>query len=270
MVMSLRKSLNLPKEHGAWAMLYVPFVLGVAVAGTINLPVLLLLVATSALFISRESLLVWWRAQKRGRQSQSATDSRRLLLIYLAVAALTGLPLVLVYSFYWLLLFGFLGGALLVINGWKATDFEDRTVESEVLAIAGMTMTAPAAYYVSSGQWGAKALWLWILSAAYFASSVFYIKLRVTGLHAKKPDDKRRARWQCVGYHGFLLVSLLALAITRSLPLFLLIAFAPVLARTAWSLLKPSKQLNLKRIGIAEIIYSLIFLIFTAVTLRYS
>ena len=109
-----------------------------------------------------------------------------------------------------------------------------------------------------------------ILSAAYFASSVFYIKLRVTGLHAKKPDDKRRARWQCVGYHGFLLVSLLALAITRSLPLFLLIAFAPVLARTAWSLLKPSKQLNLKRIGIAEIIYSLIFLIFTAVTLRYS
>lgn len=268
--MSLRKSLNLPKEHGAWAMLYVPFVLGVAVAGRINLAVLLLLLATSALFISRESLLVWWRARKRGRQSQSAMDSRRLLLIYFAIAALTGLPLVLVYKFYWLLLFGFLGAVLLVINGWKATDFEDRTVESEVLAIAGMTMTAPAAYYVASGQWGTKAFWLWALSAAYFASSVFYIKLRVTGLHAKKPDDKRRARWQCVGYHGFLLVSLLALAITRSLPLFLLIAFFPVLARTAWSLIKPSNQLNLKRIGIAEIIYSLIFLVFTAMTLRYS
>ena len=268
--MSLRSSLKLPKEHGAWAMLYVPFVLGIAVAGTINLAVLLLLLATTALFVSRESLLVWWRARKRGRQNQSAMESQRLLLLYGAVATLTGLPLILVYQFYWLLLFGLLGAALLIINGWKATEFEDRTVQSEVLAIAGMTMTAPAAYYVASGQWGSKALWLWALSAAYFASSVFYIKLRVTGLHSKKPDDKRRARWQCVGYHGFLLVSLLALAITRSLPLFLLIAFAPVLARTAWSLFKPSNQLNLKQIGIAEIIYSLIFLIFTTMTLRYS
>ena len=268
--MSVRSKLKLPKEHGAWAMLYVPFVLGVAVAGTVNLAVVLLLVATSALFISRESLLVWWRAQKRGRQTQAAKDSQRLLLIYFAVATLTGLPLVLVYKFYWLLVFGLLGAALLVINGWKATDFEDRTVQSEVVAILGMTMTAPAAYSVASGQWTSKALWLWALSAAYFASSVFYVKLRVTGLHAKKVDDKRRARWQCIGYHGFLLVSLLALAVTRSLPLFLLIAFAPVLARTAWSLFKPSNHLNLKRIGIAEIIYSLIFLVFTVMTLRAS
>jgi len=268
--MNLRSSLKLPKEHGAWAMLYVPFVLGVAVAGTVSWAVLLLLLATTALFISRESLLVWWRARKRGRQSQSAMDSQRLLLVYFAIATSTGLPLVLVYKFYWLLLFGALGATLLIVNGWKATDFEDRTVQSEVMAIAGITMTAPASYYVASGQWGSKALWLWALSAAYFASSVFYVKLRVTGLHAKKPDDKLRARWQCVVYHSFLLVSLLALAVTRSLPLFLLIAFAPVLARTAWSLLKPSNQLNLKQIGIAEIIYSLIFLIFTAMTLRHS
>ncbi|MBS1788431.1 MAG: YwiC-like family protein [Acidobacteria bacterium] len=268
--MSLRSKLKLPKEHGAWAMVYVPFVLGVAVAGTVNLAVLLLLLATSALFISRESLLVWWRARKRGRQTQSATDSQRLLLIYLTVAALTGLPLMLVYKFYGLLLFGLLAAAMLVLNGWKATDFEDRTVQSELLAIAGMTMTAPAAYYVASGQWGPKTFWLWALSAAYFASSVFYVKLRVTGLHAKHPDDKQRARWQCVTYHGFLLVSLLALAITQSLSLFSLIAFAPVLARTAWSLGKPSNQLNLKQIGIAEIIYSLIFLVFTVVTLRVS
>lgn len=268
--MSLRSKLKLPREHGAWAMVYVPFVLGVAVAGTVNLAVVLLLVATSALFISRESLLVWWRAQKRGRQTQSAADSQRLLLIYLLVAALTGLPLILGYKFYGLLLFGLLGATLLILNGWKATDFEDRTVQSELLAIAGMTMTAPAAYYVASGQWGPKTFWLWALSAAYFASSVFYVKLRVSGLHAKKPDDKQRARWQCAIYHGFLLASLLALAFTRSLSLFLLIAFAPVLARTAWSLFKPSSQLNLKRIGIAEIIYSLIFLIFTVVTFRIS
>jgi hypothetical protein len=71
-----------------------------------------------------------------------------------------------------------------------------------------------------------------------------------------------RARWQCIGYHALLLASLLALAFTRSLPLFALIAFAPVLVRTFLSLLRPAERLNLKHIGIAEIIYSLIFLVF--------
>src|ERR1043165_4011439 len=91
--MNLRSTLRLPKEHGAWAMFYVPFVLGVLVAGTISLPVLLLLVATSALFISRESLLVWWRAQTRKRQTQASSQAGRLLFIYFAVAALSGAPL---------------------------------------------------------------------------------------------------------------------------------------------------------------------------------
>jgi hypothetical protein len=262
--------MKLPKEHGAWAMFYVPFVLGVLVAGSVSLPVVLLLVATSALFIARESLLVWWRARARGRQTPSADQAGRLLLVYFAVAAVCGAPLILAYKFYWLLLPALLGAALLAVNGKQATQFEDRSVRGEILAIAGLTMTAPAAHYVAGGQWTQTTWWLWAVSAAYFASSVFYVKLRVTSLHAKQPRDQRRARWQCIGYHAFLLVSLLAVAATRSLPLFVLIAFAPVLARTSWSLLRPADSLNLKRIGITEIIYSLIFLIFTTLTFRMA
>jgi hypothetical protein len=56
--------------------------------------------------------------------------------------------------------------------------------------------------------------------------------------------------------------------LTRSLPLFALLAFAPVLARTCWGLLKPPRTLHLKRIGIAEVVYSMIFLIFITLTLR--
>ena len=136
------------------------------------------------------------------------------------------------------------------------------------MAIAGLTMTAPAAYYVRRGEWDQTALWLWVLSVAYFASSVFYIKLRMASLYAKRQDTKVRVKWQCIGYHALLLASLLALAFTRSLPLFALIAFAPVLIRTFWSLLNPAEQLNLKRIGVAEIIYSLVFLFFVTLTFR--
>jgi hypothetical protein len=266
--MKLRSTLMLPREHGAWAMLYVPFALGVAVASRVSLPVLLLLGATTALFISRESLLVWWRARHHRRRTPRSEQASRFFLVYFAVAGTSGAPLIMVYKLHWLLPLALIGLLLFAVNGKQATKFEDRTIQSEVVAIVGLTMTAAAAYYVARGQWHQTALWLWALAAAYFASSVFYVKLRVVGLHAKQAADRERARWQCAGYHSFLLVSLLSLALTRSLPLFALIAFAPVLARTCWGLLKPSRTLNLKRIGIAEIVYSIIFLIFITLTLR--
>jgi YwiC-like protein len=101
--MSLRSVLKLPKEHGAWVMLYVPFVLGVAVAGRVNWPVLLLLLSATAAFISRESLLVYWRARARGRE---AAEAGRMLLLYLALAAAFGSPLVIAFKLFWLIPMG--------------------------------------------------------------------------------------------------------------------------------------------------------------------
>jgi YwiC-like protein len=143
--------MRLPREHGAWAMLYVPFVLGIAVAGRFTWPALLLLLSTTALFISRESLLVWWRARIRNRQ---AHDAARMLVLYLAGAAAFGLPLIFVWRLYLLLPIGLIGVALLLINGRQATQLEERSIAAELLAICGLTLTAPAAHYVARGAMG--------------------------------------------------------------------------------------------------------------------
>ena len=111
------------------------------------------------------------------------------------------------------------------------------------------------------------ALWLWALCALYFASSVFYVKLRVYWLNRRKEQARRQARFRCALYHAFLLAALLVLAVTGSLNLFALVAFAPVLARSFWQLIKPATRLNLRRIGVLEIIYSVVFLIFITLSL---
>jgi hypothetical protein len=263
--MSLRSKLKLPREHGAWAMLYVPFVLGVAVAGRINWAVWLLWLATTALFTSRESLLVWWRARTRGRE---ADEAGKLLLIYLALAAAAGLPLILIWRLIWLVPMGLVGVALLFINGKQATLLGERSLGSELLAICGLTLTAPAGYYVARGEWDATAPWLWLLSACYFASSVFYIKLRIYSLNPRKQAEQRRARQSCAYYHSFLLLALVALLVSGNLPLFVLVAFAPVLARTFWRLFKPVRQVNLTRAGLIEIVFSVVFLFCTALSFR--
>src|SRR5262249_29826211 len=227
--MSLRFALKLPKEHGAWVMLYVPFVLGVAVAGRVNWPVLLLLLSATAVFISRESLLVYWRARARGR---GAAEAGRTLLLYLALAAAFGSPLIFVFKLFWLIPLGLIGAALLLINGRQATRMEERTAAGEIMAIGGLTMTASAAYYSASGRWEMTAFWLWLLSALYMASSVFYVKLRVYRLNPRKQVEQRQALRSCAFYHSFLLLALPSLIFAGGLGLFAFIAFAPALVRT--------------------------------------
>ncbi|MFN0085470.1 MAG: YwiC-like family protein [Blastocatellia bacterium] len=259
--MNLRSRLKLPKEHGAWAMLYVPFVLGVAVAGRFSWPLLPLLLAATALFISRESLLIWWRARNRGRE---ANEAGKALLAWLLLAALFGLPLLLVWRLHGLLPLGAIGLALLLFNGRQAARLEERSIAGELVAICGLTMTAPASYHAARGAWDRTALWIWLLSVLYFASSVFYIKLRVYRLNPRKQEAQRRVWRGCAAYHAFLLLALAALFASGSLSVFALIAFTPVLARTFWSLGMPVASVNLKRAGILEIVYSLLFLAFVA------
>jgi hypothetical protein len=137
-----------------------------------------------------------------------------------------------------------------------------------LLAICGLTLTAPASYYAARGVWDRTAIWLWLLSVLYFASSVFYIKLRIYHLNPRKRQEHRRVWRSCAFYHSFLLLALLALFVSGSLPLFALVAFAPVLARTFLSLFKPAPQVNLKRAGMLEIVYSVVFLVFIALGFR--
>ena len=74
--------LKIPKEHGAWAMLYVPFALGVLAAEQISWAVLWTLLAMTALFFARETLRRLRRARQRG---QAAGSLWRSALLELAV-----------------------------------------------------------------------------------------------------------------------------------------------------------------------------------------
>lgn len=263
--MKLKKTLRLPKEHGAWAMLYVPFVAGVLVAGRFPLRVLLLLLAVTAVFISRESLITWLRARNRGRDANGAG---RLAAIYLALAATCGLPLLIFEGLYWLAPLALVGAVFLAVNSKHGMELEDRSLKGELLAICAMSLTGPAGYYVASGNWAWTALWLWALSVLYFASSVFYVKLRVVSLNPRRAQVRQRIWKYSASYHMFLLVALVALALTGQLRVFAVIAFAPVLARAFWSLVKPTNQVNLKRAGMLELVYSIIFLAFITLNFR--
>jgi hypothetical protein len=260
-----KSSLRLPKEHGAWAMLYVPLAVGTLVAWRLSLPLLLFALSASLLFIARESFVGWLRARSRNR----ADDQARLLsVVYFLLAAAFGTPLVVIYKLHWLAPAGAAMFALMIVNAKQAIRRDDRTIAGETMAIAGLTMTAPAAYYVATGRLDVTQIWLWLLCALYFASSVFYVKLRVNTINPRREEARRQSWKWCALYHSFLLGSLALFSLTGSLSLLALVAFLPVLIRSFWYLARPVRQINLRMVGWLEVIYSIVFLVFITLTFR--
>ena len=263
--------MRIPKEHGAWAMLYVPFVAGVLAAGSKALGhvpgLLLLLAAVTGVFLGRETLLVWLRKRDRG---QDPREDARATWWQLggAIACTAGLlatrpPLAIVPL-------GLAGAAVLGIHVVQMRRREARTVLGEILAILGLTLAAPAAFLVGRDAWSPRALLLWVLCALFFASSVFHVKLRVLASQPRRALERRRMRWVSGAYHLLLLIALAALAVTRQVHLFVFVAFLPIVARALSSLWSQPGRLDLKRAGVLEIVYSILFLLFVTLAVHQA
>jgi hypothetical protein len=69
-------------------------------------------------------------------------------------------------------------------------------------------------------------------------------------------------------YHAGLLVVLAGALGLGHVHAWLVLAFAPVLGRGLWGVLHPTLRLDLRRAGLLEIAYSLVFLTFTALAFR--
>lgn len=255
--------MRMPKEHGAWAMLYVPFALGTATAGWRGgvhfAHVGLLLVGISAAFIGRESIVAWWRARRLGHPS-AAAGRDALLLSLLAIA--TAVPLLQETRAFAIL---FLAGTFsYAIHLLQVRRRQVRTFSGELLGIAALALAAPAAYVAGRGTWEATGAWLWGLCILYFTSSVFYVKLRVAYLQKHRVREQRQLRLATALYHAGLLATWVALVIAERLPWLVLLAFVPVVVRAVWSVWHGARKLDLRRTGILEIAYALHFLIWTA------
>jgi YwiC-like protein len=244
-------------------MLYVPLSAGIAAAGRVSARGVLLVLATTFFFIARESLVQLARVRRR----ETGDDNPlHFLILYLGLAAVFSAPLVALYHLYWIVPAGAAAAVLMGFNARAAASVAGRTLPWEIAAIFGVTLGAPAAYYTTTGSTDVTILWLWILSSLYFISSAFYVRLRVLNVNSRKKEERGEVWRQCALYHSLLLAALVAFAFTRSLSVLVLIAFAPALLRSFWTLARPDRRIDLKRIGVTEIIYSLVFLTFVTMS----
>jgi hypothetical protein len=266
----------IPNDHGAYAMLLVPMLLGFILAAlrgpaATNPPVVMLLfaVAALALFLASEPLNTLARpranAAARGR-------ALRWLGIYLGVAALAGVPLLVVWRLGGLLWFLLAPGALILLFLVAVQGRKQRTLGVRLPAIIGLTLSGPAAYYIVNGSLDAAAWGLWAACAVYFAGTIFNVRAWFEANRQLKSGvaQPRLPAWLIAAILVYLVVGGLVFAGSAwggILPWAALLAFIPSVLRAGWTLWRVPVHLPIKRVGLIELGQSILFALLLITTI---
>lgn len=269
----------IPNDHGAYAMLLVPLLLGL-ILGALRGPAavqhppvvpLLFVVASLALFLASEPLSTLARPRANAAARQRALC---WLGIYLGVAGLAGVPLLVIWRLSALGGFLLAPGGLMLLFLLAVRGRKQRTLGVRLPAIVGLTLSGPAAYYVVSGSLDAPAWGLWAACAVYFTGTIFNVRAWFEATRQLKSGvaSPRLPAWLITAillYLGTGALVFAGCAWSGALPWAALVAFAPAVFRAGWTLWRVPVHISIQRVGLLELGQSTLFalLLITTITL---
>ncbi len=253
----------LPKEHGAWAVLFVPLLVGLGVSRSPNWEGLLLILAALAFFIARQPVLTYFRERRFPKEARTQSASALIwAFLFVVLGVLAVLPLVL-EGRHLLIPFGVAFSHWFMFHVILVLRRKERSLSGELLGVLGLTLTAPLAYYVSTGSLGREAWLLYALCALYFSAGIFLVKMKVRAHLAKQPIEGFSSRLAhgraTILYHLFMLASIGILIAAGLVPAVVLLAFLPSAIQAGVEIFRLSPELHLKRTGFTLLGHSVLF-----------
>ncbi len=250
------RALIVPREHGAWGLLFVPLATGVAagIAPAYHVGLLILFTA-AALF------LFWLRTPIEsllgsGVISAHTTRERRTALI--ASGLLAAASAACLATLLWggrnsqLVPIGLVAGVALAVQTALRRLGHVMRMPSQLVGAIALTATAPAAYYLGSGRLGARALILWIANWLFAWNQIHFVQLRIHAARAGSFTEKFAKGKYFFGAQAVLILSLVVALLYRLIPALVIVAFIPALFRgTLWFFRGP-RPLNVKQLGWSE------------------
>lgn len=244
----------MPRAHGVWAMLIVPFVTGVVLRSRVaplDAWLIPLALAVLAAYLCFNALTLWLRAAPARRGTYT-----RPVLAYGAVAAAFGTLALLMGA--WPIL-AWLPVALpfVALAVWLAAQRKDRAVASGFATIALAVGMGLVVRFVTPGglldAWPAAARDVLIIVAqfGYFFGTVWHVKALI------RERGRRRARLRSIAWHLGATLAAVSGAVTGwASPLW--IAFFAVTTGRTWWMTHPEVAPRIKpiQIGIMEITLS--------------
>ncbi|MFB3917402.1 MAG: YwiC-like family protein [Terriglobales bacterium] len=260
---SRTRLLVFPREHGAWGILFVPLATGAAVGlwlGGTPTPILLLVIAAFALFCLRtpvESLL-----GSTPMRAQTPDEKRAVAAVIVLFAAIATAAL---FALLWrgqhryLLTIGAAAAALFAAQIFVRKLGRGARMASQLIGAAGLTLTAPAAYYVVTGVVDGRAIALWLANTIFAGNQIHFVQMRIRSARLQSRQEKlAQGRAFLVGQIAMIVLLAVAWSFTL-LPGLVFAAFIPVLLRgVLWFVRKP-EPLAVHRLGLTELAHAIVF-----------
>ncbi|OWR32629.1 hypothetical protein CDO73_03240 [Saccharibacillus sp. O23] len=229
----------IPNQHGAWAMLLLPFLLGMSAVGPalVHIPLFL---CWLTMYLFSFPVLQWIKTGKKERYLKPALLYGLMLVPLAAIVALSE-PKLIGYGALLLIVFA--------IPARYAKAKNERALLNDIVAILLFCSFIYPVVYVGAGR---EADWtqttrLFLLMGLYFIGTALYVK---TVIREKKNPRYYRAS---IAYH----VLLIPFAAWLSVPLSA--AFAVLLLR---AIALPKLKLTVKHTGVAEIGFAVMLYLF--------
>jgi hypothetical protein len=258
-----RRSLVVPREHGAWGMLLVPLATGAA-AGLLTggrvAPILWLTTVVLLLFWLRTPVESW--IGMGAVRAQTPEERRFVRNVTLPLAIFAGAS---IGALFWhgknleLIWLGVPAGVAFAAQIVLKKMGRATRAASEMVGALALTSTAPAAYCVATGRLDETAWALWLFNWMFAANQIHFVWLRIRGARAAGFSEKFSVGWSFLAGQ-VLLGGILALVYRlRWLPEMTLVAFVPVCVRgLIWFVQRP-QPVVIRRLGWTELVHALVF-----------
>lgn len=236
-MMASTEKFMIPKQHGAWAMLIIPFLLGAYAGGFswIHIPLFL---GWLLLYLATYPLLMFFKLRRK-------TIYLKWFYRYFSIAIIL-LIIPLMFHFE-VIYFGVIMIPFFLINLYYAKKKKERAFINDVAAILSFCIGGIASFYLGRGELTEEAFILSIFCLLFFVGSTFYVKTMIR--EKKNPLYK----WLSWGYHLLLVIGLIILGFPA-----LAIAYGPSVLRAFYFY---GKTMSIMKVGIFESINALYFLI---------
>ena len=269
-----KRLLVIPREHGAWGILLVPLFTGACAGVLVRGPsqgLVVLTVLVLALFWLRTPIEAWAGIAPIRARTPGEFRLVRALTVLLLIIAVSGLT--------WLLRNG-QNRALIWIGCAAAFDFgiqllvrriwKNARAAAQIVGAAGLTSTAPAAYYVVTGHLNTASWSLWAANLLFAANQIQYVQLRIRTARVANRAGKVAAGRGFLAQQ-LLLTALLAAACSMGdFRWYGAAAFLPVLIRGfAWFVDRP-KPLVIHSLGKRELAHACIFGVLLVASMRIA
>lgn len=228
-----------PREHGAWAMLIVPFMVGMF-ATNVTLLHFIFFIGILAFYFASGPLLAYIRKPKLKKEIIPS------LGIYLGVGLLFTTPIL--YLFPKIIFIGLFIIPFFLLNVLFAKLKKERLFINDLIAIIGLSFLVIISYYIGSGTIDETALFLMLINIIFFTASVFHVKTLI------REKGNTKFFWSSNLFHGATIVVFIVLG----LPLIAIIFIASSLK--TW-LMPRTKNYKPIQIGLIEIANSIVFVI---------